>query len=220
MSSEGRPAEKIGAEMVAERNRQTDVEGYSPAHDDGHPGEMARAAGCYATTAGEAIESGNSDTSGEHLHAWQWPWEKDAWKPKNARRDLIRAGALIIAEIERLDRKGLIEVKEATMSEQKPSAYPEAEAMADWLRGRGETAAAGMIDKLIEKLSDRSAYIDALPCPFCASERIIAWKSEAAREPCWVVFCEVCEAEGPHLTTEGDAVNAWNCRPGLGEAIS
>lgn len=31
--------------------------------------------------------------------------------------------------------------------------FPEAEAMADWLRERGETAAAGMIDNLLQKLA-------------------------------------------------------------------
>lgn len=34
-----------------------------------------------------------------------WPWGAEWWKPKEPRRDLVRAGALIIAEIERLDRR-------------------------------------------------------------------------------------------------------------------
>jgi hypothetical protein len=33
-----------------------------------------------------------------------WPWSPDWWKPRDARRNLERAAALIIAEIERLDR--------------------------------------------------------------------------------------------------------------------
>lgn len=33
-----------------------------------------------------------------------WPWQRKWWKPKDPRRDLVRAGALIIAEIERIDR--------------------------------------------------------------------------------------------------------------------
>jgi hypothetical protein len=33
-----------------------------------------------------------------------WPWAPELWKPANARRDLVKAGALILAEIERLDR--------------------------------------------------------------------------------------------------------------------
>jgi hypothetical protein len=34
----------------------------------------------------------------------RWPWSQDWWKPTNPRRDLVKAGALIAAEIERLDR--------------------------------------------------------------------------------------------------------------------
>ena len=30
-----------------------------------------------------------------------WPWALNWWKPKDRRRDLIRAGALIVAELER-----------------------------------------------------------------------------------------------------------------------
>ena len=33
-----------------------------------------------------------------------WPWAASWWKPKNRRRDLVRAAALIVAEIERIDR--------------------------------------------------------------------------------------------------------------------
>jgi hypothetical protein len=34
-----------------------------------------------------------------------WPWSREWWKPRNSRRDLVRAAALIVAEIERVDRK-------------------------------------------------------------------------------------------------------------------
>jgi len=33
-----------------------------------------------------------------------WPWGKEWWKPSDRRRDLVKAGALIAAEIDRLDR--------------------------------------------------------------------------------------------------------------------
>jgi len=33
-----------------------------------------------------------------------WTWERAWWKPTTRRRDLVKAGALILAEIERLDR--------------------------------------------------------------------------------------------------------------------
>jgi hypothetical protein len=32
-------------------------------------------------------------------------WDRDSWKPKDRRRNLVRAAALLIAEIERLDRR-------------------------------------------------------------------------------------------------------------------
>lgn len=82
-------------DIAAERKRQIEVEGWTPHHDDRHAsGEMAEAAACYAITAG----------TGSLFPPLQWPWSNDWWKPKDRRRDLVRAGALIVAEIERLDR--------------------------------------------------------------------------------------------------------------------
>jgi len=91
---------------VAERRRQVDEEGWTAEHDDGHDdGEMATAASTYAHYAA---------SDGQHRAAMQyaeadscpvlWPWSRVWWKPKNRRRDLVRAAALIVAEIERLDR--------------------------------------------------------------------------------------------------------------------
>lgn len=34
-----------------------------------------------------------------------WKWNSEHWKPKTPRRDLVRAVALLIREIERIDRK-------------------------------------------------------------------------------------------------------------------
>lgn len=91
-------------EIVAERHRQIESEKYQGAHDDAlDDGALARAAACYAAVGGE----------GEYMRSFVppgtppslWPWSPKAWKPKNPRRDLIRAAALIVAEIERMDRK-------------------------------------------------------------------------------------------------------------------
>lgn len=83
-------------EIVAERRRQIESEGWTPEHDDQHDeSEMARAAACYALSA-----AGFFDAPRHY-----WPWGDDWWKPKDDRRDLIRAAALIVAEIERRDRK-------------------------------------------------------------------------------------------------------------------
>ena len=69
-------------------------------YDDGHArGQMARAAAAYAY--GSTIGSG----SREHwFPADMWPWDKKWWKLSTPRRDLVKAAALIVAEIERLDR--------------------------------------------------------------------------------------------------------------------
>ena len=95
-------------EVNDERRRQIEPENWTPEHDDEHNnGELARAASCYAE---HAARSQSSDWR-QRLAAesksipLQWPWSKEWWKPKNPRRDLIRAAALIVAEIERLDRK-------------------------------------------------------------------------------------------------------------------
>lgn len=88
-------------EIDAERERQIVSEGWTPEHDDGHDrGEMARAAGCYALYAGQR---GQAQVAAGYAPG-NWPWDAAWWKPKDRRRDLIRAAALIVAEVERLDR--------------------------------------------------------------------------------------------------------------------
>ena len=93
-------------EIAAERKRQIEVEGWTPQHDDAHKGgDLALAAAAYAEHAGrrrDAIELGSRYETKAYPDIW--PWEREWWKPKNPRRDLIRAAALIVAEIERLDR--------------------------------------------------------------------------------------------------------------------
>lgn len=94
-------------EIAAERRRQVQAEGYNSAHDDGHPGQMALAAAAYAGHAGELIDQclpTYYQASGSKLTKARWPWGRKAWKPKDPRRDLVRAAALIVAEIERMDR--------------------------------------------------------------------------------------------------------------------
>jgi hypothetical protein len=84
-------------DIAIERERQKSVEGWTPQHDDDehYNCELCIAASCYARHA-----SGLYPASVPKI----WPWDEDSWKPKNPRRDLIRAAALIVAEIERLDR--------------------------------------------------------------------------------------------------------------------
>lgn len=95
------------ADVLAERKRQVSVEGWTPSHDDTHKNnEMAFAAACYAFHAAAAswdLEDCGTEYD-SHPAPKNWPWESEWWKPKSARADLVRAGALILAEIERIDR--------------------------------------------------------------------------------------------------------------------
>lgn len=90
-------------ELGLERARQVTVEGRTAEHDDEHKtGELAAAAGCYATHASCQIAYPET----QHVPGVEWPFEQAAWKPKTPRRNLVIAAALIIAEIQRLDRAG------------------------------------------------------------------------------------------------------------------
>lgn len=94
-------------DVIAERKRQISAEGWTPEHDDEHDmGEMATAAACYADRSGGLTLRGLPR---------RWPWHRDWWKPSNpltlepSRRDLVKATALLIAEIERRDRKAVLD---------------------------------------------------------------------------------------------------------------
>ncbi|WP_185185474.1 ead/Ea22-like family protein [Klebsiella variicola] len=101
---ESRTVTAAAAAVLAERKRQVAAEGWTSGHDDEYEhGELADAAGCYA------LSSELFDCAGEPPRPWPWPDEW--WKPTNRRRDLVKAGALILAEIERLDRASGIKVE-------------------------------------------------------------------------------------------------------------
>ena len=86
--------------IAAERQRQIDVEEWSSDHDDGYiDGALAAAASCYA---GWDITS--EFNTRDRILRDIWPWDWSCWKPKSKRENLVRAGALIAAEIDRLDR--------------------------------------------------------------------------------------------------------------------
>lgn len=89
--------------VLAERRRQIEVEGYTPAHDDAHDkGELAGAAAAYAAYRSQAAPE---IIMGDEIIATLWPWPGEgSYKPKGRHRDLERACTLLIAEIERLDR--------------------------------------------------------------------------------------------------------------------
>ncbi len=86
------------ARIATERQRQITAEGWTPEHDAEHTiGELVDAAVCYL----------KHDLDAESPVIWPWPWAEDWWKPSDdPMRNLVRAGALIAAEIDRLTRAG------------------------------------------------------------------------------------------------------------------
>lgn len=86
-------------EILAERRRQIG-KGWTPEHDDLHNnGAIADAAGCYAL-----LSSGHYLPNLVEKYKL-WPWT-ELPKRRPPRDNLIIAAALIVAEIERLDRVG------------------------------------------------------------------------------------------------------------------
>ncbi len=97
----GKEVPQAWRDVQAERRRQVEAEGWTPEHDDEHShGQMARAAACYALAGSSAPNDGTAAL----LVSLAWPWDEQWWKPSTARRDMVKACALGLAEIERLDR--------------------------------------------------------------------------------------------------------------------
>lgn len=96
-------------DVITERKRQINQEGYSTKSDDAYQqNELLRAAVCYADNVVSRGWVHDSHFGPEVYQSEEapdlWPWGLDFWKPKNPRLDLVRAAALLIAEIERMDR--------------------------------------------------------------------------------------------------------------------
>lgn len=90
------------AAIAAERRRQVEVEDWSPEHDDEHDlGEIPAAAAAYAIYAANQV---HPDGEGDSIATSIWPWDDEWWKPGTAKRNLEKAGSLIAAEWDRLDR--------------------------------------------------------------------------------------------------------------------
>ena len=91
-----------------ERERQKNIEGWTPEHDDKHKdNQLANAAATYAMDANcrDGIMHLAYDCEIDGIPP-TWPWDEEWWKPTPDDRikELVKAGALIVAEIERLQR--------------------------------------------------------------------------------------------------------------------
>lgn len=118
-------------DVLAERHRHRNVEGWTAEHDAEHDkGELVAAAISYAgrhnhykpapepvryqAVVDAAVQARRElvtlrewakmrAAANAHKPPRTWPWEAKWWKPKTVREDLVRAAALLIAEIDRLD---------------------------------------------------------------------------------------------------------------------
>jgi hypothetical protein len=80
-------------DVIEERARQISDEGFDDRHDDEYKDdELVQAAVCYALCS--TLET-----------PAPWPFDPTWWKPKDKRTNLIRAAALLLAELDRLDRE-------------------------------------------------------------------------------------------------------------------
>ncbi|MPS73981.1 MAG: hypothetical protein E2590_12675 [Chryseobacterium sp.] len=98
---------KTGIGLIAEeRKRQIEVEGWSLKNDLEHTeGELANAAAYYAMTDDTLDFIDNEWGNDMHLHFWPFDLKWLKRTPDNRVRDLQKAGALIAAEIDRLNSK-------------------------------------------------------------------------------------------------------------------
>lgn len=95
--------EMNGIDLIAtERQRQISDERWTPTHDDIHvDAELAIAACCYANLARRQADGSEPPMGAPNA----WPWDYSWWKPTTEPiRNLVKAGALIAAEIDRLQR--------------------------------------------------------------------------------------------------------------------
>lgn len=88
-----------GATLIAqERARHLYAEGWTDVHDDRYEDhELTDAAACYILSS-KVVDHVLRPPQG-------WPWGESWWKPTTEVRDLVKAGALIAAEIDRLQRE-------------------------------------------------------------------------------------------------------------------
>lgn len=95
------PDGEAPALVAQERYRQVTEEGYDASHDDHHGnGDLIQAAICYADRALNQLRPRAARTVPE------WPWDKDSYKPSpvDTVRNLVKAAALLCAEIDRINR--------------------------------------------------------------------------------------------------------------------
>lgn len=94
--------------ILEERTRQKLVEGWTETHDDQYSSqELIKASQSYLMAAEFAEQFPGKDPAKMLAPMW-WPWDRSWWKPSiDPIRNLEKAGALIAAEIDRLQRAAM-----------------------------------------------------------------------------------------------------------------
>ena len=105
---------KTGIQLITEeRERQINAEGWTPEHDDAHTyGQMAAAALTYIEVEliRENYQPAYQAAQITEIMSQRWPWEEEWFKPSDDPvRNMVKAGALIAAEIDRLTRAGAMQ---------------------------------------------------------------------------------------------------------------
>lgn len=107
---------KTGAELIQEeRNRQIEVEGWKSDRDDAYINqELLHASKAYIESSiiYQRYRDGSRKLADVIALCWPRNWSGDWFKPKDPISDLVKSGALIAAEIDRLQR-----IKERLMNE-------------------------------------------------------------------------------------------------------
>lgn len=101
--------------IETERSRQIEFEGYDSEHDREHEGtgDLADAGACYACCAAAMIRGASLEELAELMTdnfegLLNWPWDAIDFKPtEDPIRALVKAGALIAAQIDLLQRNGM-----------------------------------------------------------------------------------------------------------------
>lgn len=101
-------------DVLSERRHQIEEAGNTFEREDTYTnGSLVVSGACYALC--------NRDLKGEAPVLW--PWDTDVWTPESYRRNLVKAAALILAEIERLDRAEAKAREEVSKEEERQQLY-------------------------------------------------------------------------------------------------
>lgn len=220
-------------DIAAERQRQVSAEGWTPDHDDEHGyGELAQAAACYAdplrlhtkTVPTDYMVNGRAQAG--DAEGWPigpdvdvpvlWPWLGKWWRPDTRRRELVKAGALIVAEIERLDRTNPPQQASTGGGELKTASNP-------ILQGPTREEVARIVEPsafktLREIASARGLDVDSAPAGVCLGP-IDTWRPEraASREVAFAKADQILALLNPtspwrpieSAPLDGTAIIAW-----------